>query len=192
MRSEFDSNDRFGAGRHLVRRERRGRRYATAERRASAPWRPAYRTLRLTRRFSAVPERIFEAWLDPRFAARWLFATASRPIAHVEIDARVDGAFRFVDRHRSDITEYTGQYVEIIPNRRLAFTLVLPCAQRPVTRVTVEIAPLGRGSRLTLIHENVPAERASDIDGRWTGVLYGLGVTLESDVGHAIRKPPVE
>jgi hypothetical protein len=31
-----------------------------------------------------------------------------------------------------------------------------------------------------LVHENVPRDRASYLEERWTGILYGLGVTLDS------------
>ena len=142
--------------------------------------------MRLTRRFDARPQRVFDAWLDPPLAARWLFATASRPIAHVEIDARVGRAFRFVDRDHGDAIEYAGEYTEIVPNRRLAFTLVLPRAEPTITRVTVAIASLDRGSRLSLVHENVPNVNASYTNDRWAGILYGLGVTLASDGEHDV------
>jgi hypothetical protein len=33
---------------------------------------------------------------------------------------------------------------------------------------------------LRLTHENVPRDHASYVEGRWTGMLYGLGVTLDS------------
>jgi len=49
-----------------------------------------------------------------------------------------------------------------------------------ITRVMVEIAPLKKGCELKLTHENVPQDCASHIEGRWTGILYGLGVTLDS------------
>ena len=145
-----------------------------------------YRTLRLTRRFDARPQRVFDAWLDPPLAARWLFATASRPIAHVEIDARVGGAFRFVDRDDGSAIEYVGEYTAIVPHRRLAFTLMLPRAERTITRVTVAIASHSSGSRLRLIHENVPDVSASNVNDRWTGILYGLGVTLASADDHRV------
>jgi hypothetical protein len=47
--------------------------------------------LRVTRRYGMRPTRVFAAWLDPAVAGRWLFATASRPLAHVQIDGRVEG-----------------------------------------------------------------------------------------------------
>jgi uncharacterized protein YndB with AHSA1/START domain len=139
-----------------------------------------YSVLRVARRYGAPSARVFNAWLDPEVAGRWLFATASRSMAHVEIDARVEGSFCFVDRRDGEITEYTGEYIEIVPHRSLVFTLSMEQYPNVITRVTVEIAPLKKGCELTLTHENVPQDRASHIEGRWTGILYGLGVTLDS------------
>ena len=48
-----------------------------------------------------------------------------------------------------------------------------------VTRVTARIVPLKKGCELTLVHESVPPEHASRIEGRWTGMLYGLATVLE-------------
>jgi len=54
--------------------------------------------IRVTRRFSASAERVFDAWLDPEVAGRWLFATALQPMTEVEIDARARGVFCFAAR----------------------------------------------------------------------------------------------
>ena len=136
-------------------------------------------TIQVTQRYGALPARVFDAWLDPDIAGRWLFATASHPIAHLAIDARVGGSFRFVDRRSGEVIEYTGEYVEIVPYQRLVFTLSMEKQPQVSTRVIVEIAPLKKGCVLTLTHENVPQEHASHVEGRWTGILYGLGVTLD-------------
>ena len=101
-------------------------------------------------------------------------------MAHVEIDARVEGSFCFVDRRDGEVSEYTGTYIEIVTHRRLVFTLSVERHPDIVTRVMVEIAPLKKGCELTLTHENVPQDHANHIEGRWTGILYGLGVTLDS------------
>jgi uncharacterized protein YndB with AHSA1/START domain len=138
------------------------------------------RAICVTHRFGARPDRVFNAWLDPGVAGRWLFATASRPMAQVDIDARVRGSFCFVDRRAGEVTEYTGEYIEIVPHRRLVFTLSMEKDPHPITRVMVEIAPLKKGCELTLTHENVPRDHSIHIEGRWTGILYGLGVTLDS------------
>lgn len=137
--------------------------------------------IRVRRRFGASAERVFDAWLDPTVAGRWLFATATRPITHVEIDARVAGAFRFAERSEGRLTQHTGEYLEIVPPRRLAFTLVV--GNRTVTRVTVEIEPVRTGCELTLTHAGLPSDRADQSEARWTGILYGLGVTLAGTPG---------
>ena len=132
----------------------------------------------VTQRYAAAPARVFDAWLDPVVAGRWLFATASRPIAQAEIDARVGGSFRFVDRHGGEVVEYAGQYLEIVPYRRLAFSLALEPRRRVDSRVSVIITPQKRGCVLTLRHEDVPPDHADDREGRWAGILYGLGEML--------------
>lgn len=139
--------------------------------------------IRVTQRYSASPERVFDAWLDPAMASAWLFATASHPMARVEIDARVGGSFRFVDRRDGAETEHTGKYLEIVPHRRLVFTLFMENSPRVATHVAAEIVPLETGCELRLVHENVPPGHASRTEGRWTGMLYGLGTRLGSDAG---------
>ena len=142
---------------------------------------PALRNavIRVTRRYGVSSARVFDAWLDPEVAGQWLFATALRPLARVEIDARVQGSFCFVDRRYGAIAEYTGKYVEILPHRRLVFTLSTQEHPQVTTRVRVEIAPRSKGCEMTVIHENVPREHAENMEGRWTGILYGLGMTLD-------------
>jgi len=144
------------------------------------PQRRGHSTIRVTRRYHAPAARVFAAWLDPQVAGRWLFATSSRPLAHVEIDARVDGSFCFVDRRVGDVTRYTGEYLEIAPHRRLAFSLCIDASPRFDTRVTVDIVALPVGCEVRLTHDNVPADDAEQVEGRWSGILYGLGVTLNS------------
>ncbi len=136
--------------------------------------------IHVARRYRASPEHVFRAWLDPRVAGHWLFATASRPMAHVAIDARVAGSFRFVERRFDDLVEHRGEYVEIVPHRRLAFTLATSDRPHVVTRVRVEVRPLARGCEVRLLHENVPPGEARSTRARWSGILYGLGATLDA------------
>jgi uncharacterized protein YndB with AHSA1/START domain len=134
--------------------------------------------IKVRQRFEASSEAVFAAWLDPRIAGRWLFATASRPMTQVDIDARVGGAFRLMERGNGRLAEYVGKYLQIAPPRRLAFTLFLDNRSHIATRVTVTIEAQRRGCELSLRHENLPPECARYAEARWTGILYGLGVTL--------------
>ena len=136
--------------------------------------------IRVTRHLSAPPERVFHAWLKPQVAGRWLFATALHPLTDVAIEARAGGSFRFADRRDGELIEHAGEYVEIVPYRRLVFTLAMADRPRVVTRVAVEISPLKTGCQLAVTHENVPLDYADDTEARWTGILYGLAETLGS------------
>ena len=134
----------------------------------SAPRRTA---IQVKKRYDAPSRSIFNAWLDPEVAGKWLFATASQPMAHVEIDGRVGGSFCFAERRVDETARYTGQYVDIVPDSRLAFTLSMEPHAEVVTHVTVAIAPLAKGCMLNLTHENIPPAHASYVEGRWTGIL---------------------
>jgi uncharacterized protein YndB with AHSA1/START domain len=134
--------------------------------------------VRVARRYRASSERVFDAWLDPGIAGQWLFATASRPLTRMALDARVGGFFCFVDRHDGEEVARTGKYTEIVRPRRLGFTLSMENRPRVTTRVAVEIVPLRTGCELVVTHEDVPPDCAVHTRNRWTGLLYGLGETL--------------
>jgi uncharacterized protein YndB with AHSA1/START domain len=135
---------------------------------------PAAATVRVTRRFDASAERVFDAWLDVEKASTFLFATASGRMVRAEIDARVGGSFTFVDRRDGEDVEHTGTYLEIDRPRRLVFSFSVPKYSSAVTRVTVEISPIGSGCELVLTHEGVLPEHSSQTESGWNGILEGL------------------
>ena len=143
--------------------------------------------VRVTQRFSAPAERIFNAWVDPATAGKWLFATAWRPLSAVAIDARAGGSFRFEDRQDGEGVVQSGHYIEIVRPSRLVFTLSGAKRSRDMTRVSVEIVPLDEGCELTLVHESVLPDNANSTEGRWTGMLYGLATMLDQ-LGDAVMK----
>ena len=146
--------------------------------------------IRVSSRYSAPPARVFAAWLDPGIAGKWLFATASRPMARVNIDARVGGTFRFEDLQDGEVIEYTGEYREIVSLRRLVFTLSVDRRPADATHVIVDFVPSEGGCVVTLTQEEVSLDCAGPSEARWTGILYGLGATLEANI-HRRRKGPI-
>jgi uncharacterized protein YndB with AHSA1/START domain len=134
--------------------------------------------VRVIHRFRTSRERVFDAWLDPEKAGKWLFATASGQMVRVEIDARIGGSFVFVDRRDGEDIEHVGKYLEIDRPRHLAFTFSVPKYSKESTRVTIDIVQLEVGCELTLLHENVLQDYSSRTEAGWTNILGRLEVTL--------------
>lgn len=136
-------------------------------------------TVRVTRRFRASPERVFDAWLDPAKARAFLFATPAGEIVRVDIDARVGGRFTIVDRRDGVDVEHTGEYLEIARPHRLKFTFRVPKFSSADSWVTLDIVAVGGGCELTLTHEGVLAEYADKTPQGWDMIFDGLAALLE-------------
>lgn len=135
--------------------------------------------VRVTHRYDAAPEKVFDAWLDPKIAGRFLFATPDGQMVKAEIDPRVGGHFNFTDR-RPDMgdVEHVGSYLEIDRPRRLVFDFAVPAYEATKTVVTIEIAPSGSGSELTLTHDGVFEQYVTQTQQGWGMILDGLANAL--------------
>jgi uncharacterized protein YndB with AHSA1/START domain len=136
--------------------------------------------VRVTRRFSASPERVFDAWLNPGMIGRWMFGPALREeeVVRISLDARLGGAFSFVVRRQGEEIDHVGEYLVIDRPLRLVFTWGI--AQGDSSRVIIDIVPLKTGCELTLTHELHPdwADYASRTEAGWTKMLDALATTL--------------
>ena len=136
--------------------------------------------LRVTRHYEAPAERVFDAWLDPGSARRWLFATSTGEMVQAEIDPRVGGQWRLVERRPTGDAVHRGTYLTIDRPRRLAFTFAVD-EESEGDRVSVDIAEADEGCELTLVHA-MSAEWADyaqkTIEG-WSAILEALARSLE-------------
>lgn len=142
--------------------------------------------LTVRRAFAASPERVFDAWLDPAQARRFLFATPGGEMMIVEIDARVGGDALIVERRPAGEARHRLRYEVIERPWRLVFLFAAdPAAEGEWTRVTIEIAAAGEGCVLMLIHEMDPAWAAYAERTRegWTSILGGLADVVETSGG---------
>lgn len=140
-------------------------------------------TLSVRHDYAAPAGRVFDAWLDPAEAARFLFATPEGEMIRVELDAQVGGRFLFVDRRAEGDAEHHGRYVEIDRPNRLVFLFRGPGTEPDEwSRVSIEIADAPGGCTLTLTHE-IPgkwADYAAPVQRGWTMILDSLARILES------------
>lgn len=135
--------------------------------------------IQVKHRYAASAERVFDAWLEPERARRWLFASATGTVVRAEIDARVGGSFTIVDRREGNDVSHHGTYREIDRPRRLVFTFTVDTYE-PADEVTIEIEPLADGCELTLTHRMHPqwAEWEDGTRTGWTMILEALGHNL--------------
>jgi uncharacterized protein YndB with AHSA1/START domain len=143
-------------------------------------------TLTVTRDIAAPPEAVFDAWLDPAVARRFLFATPDGEMLTCEIDARIGGRALIVERRASGDAHHHLLFDEIDRPRRLVFRFRAdPAKEGEWTRVTIDLAAHGDGTRLTLTHEMDPAWAAYEEQTRkgWTMILTSLATALEKNHG---------
>ena len=139
--------------------------------------------VQLAHRFPVAAERLFDAWLTPAQASRFLFRTRTGNVMCCDINPVVGGGFLVTDRRPvADGDEsvfdvvHRGRYVEITRPSRLVFDLaVLPYSDEP-TRVTVEFKACGaQASELVLTHElgdDYEAEMVAETTRKgWTTML---------------------
>ncbi|WP_129641055.1 SRPBCC family protein [Peristeroidobacter agariperforans] len=129
--------------------------------------------LSVKRQFTASAERVFDAFLDPSKAGRFMFATATGTMVRVEIDARVGGAYAFVDRRVGEDVEHVGEYLEITRPRRLVFTLRVEKYSKDQSVVSIEITPRGSGCELVLTQSVSKqfVEHSQRIAAGWAAIL---------------------
>lgn len=133
--------------------------------------------LEISRHFDAAPEAVFDAWLDKSWG-EW----AGPPGVHgevVQLEPRVGGRYRIVmhSADRPDLT-VTGIYREIVRPSRLVMTWKWEHEEQE-TLVTLSFTPSGKGTDLTLRHENFAlAERRDGHQMGWTGTFDRLEAYL--------------
>lgn len=136
--------------------------------------------VRVSRRYAASAERVFDAWLDPGLAGEFLFVTATGKMQRVEIDAKVGGHFLIVEKRPAGEAAHHGVFLEIDQPRRLVFAFSVEKFDPDAPRVTIDIVPSGTGCELTLTQE-LPAAFAAYAErtqAGWTHILESLNQIL--------------
>jgi uncharacterized protein YndB with AHSA1/START domain len=136
----------------------------------------ADRVLVITRILAAPPALVFQAWTEPERMMCW-YAPEGLETPYAEADLRVGGRFRVLMRE-PDGKEHdvSGEYREIVPNRKLVFTWAWRTTPEQVSLVKVELEPAGDGTRLTLTHEQLTdAESRDSHKSGWSSALDKLG-----------------
>ena len=157
--------------------------------------------VRVTHRYNVPAERVFDAWLTPALAARFLFATRTGNVLHCEIDPRVGGGFTVTDRRPVADgeesffdAEHRGKYIEIDRPGRLTFDFTVEPHFDAPTRVTIDVVTMGpQLSELVLTHDLGAGPEAQANAERtrqgWTRMLATLEKVLTARSWGGFRVP---
>ena len=135
--------------------------------------------LTLVRTIDAPRERIFDAWLDPEWLARFIRPAPGVTVANAVATPEVGGEFLVLMQLGEREMPHRGQYREITRPERLEFTWISANAGDD-SYVVLELEALGpERTRLTLHHEHLPSEPSrSDHEGGWESILATLASML--------------
>ena len=139
---------------------------------------PSDQEIRMTRLFDAPRQLVFEAMTRPEHVRQWwgrLGDGYSVPVC--EIDFRVGGAWRFVNRHPQGEAVFYGEYRQIDPPGRVVFTEIFEPFPDAVSVVTAELTEEGGKTRLTATVRYPSLDVRDMVLG--TGMAKGAGISYD-------------
>ena len=121
----------------------------------------------------AAPETVFRLLTDSREYAKWKGQRA-------ELDARPGGIFRVIFPQPASVV--AGKFIELIPSRRVVFSWgwegnehVPPGS----SRVEIDLEPVGSGTRVRLVHRDLPVPAMAEHAEGWDFFLPRLTAVAE-------------
>lgn len=108
----------------------------------------------IERRYDAPPERVWQAWTDPRALSRWFGPGEPGSVTQADLDVRPGGRYTIAARG-PDGQEHrvSGAYEEVDRPRKLSFSWAWQSTPDRVSFVTVRFEADGAGTHMALRHE---------------------------------------
>ena len=147
---------------------------------------PPTPTVTARRSYTASVEAVFDAWTNPTSLEQW-FGPPGFSAQVLTHELRVGGAWRFLMlSDAGDGYHHFGTFIEIDPPCKLVFTWATEeqvegwrDEKGEPTRVTVEFAPSGDATIVTITHEQLITEATRRaLTHGWSGSLICLGEFL--------------
>jgi uncharacterized protein YndB with AHSA1/START domain len=138
--------------------------------------------LRLSRRFNAPRERVFEAWTNPEVLKDWWRAGPDWTTPVAEVDLRPGGSYRLAMRDPESGQTHTlvGEYREIRPPERLVYTWTWESNAEAMrgseeTLVEIDFVEDGDATEVNVTHSGFTGAEIRDLHVHgWEGVLASL------------------
>ena len=139
---------------------------------------PSHTEIRMTRLFNAPPALVWEAMTKPEHIRRWwgnLGDGYSVPVC--EVDLRVGGKWRFVNKHPTGEAAFHGVYREIDAPSRIVFTEIFEPFPDAESVVTGEYTDEGGKTRMVATIQYPSKEIRDMVMG--TGMATGAGLSYD-------------
>lgn len=141
-------------------------------------------------RYSAPADRVYDAWLTPWQASRFLFRTRAGTVMQCELQPEVGGGFTVTERRNAaegDVSVFDvvhmGKYLELTRPQRIVFDLSVLTFADEVTRVTVDFVPAGaQCCDIVLKHELGASDYARSIEESTRRSWVHMLATLEREL----------
>jgi uncharacterized protein YndB with AHSA1/START domain len=116
-------------------------------------------TVQLRRVFTAPPERVYKAILDPAANCKWLSPYGFTCTVH-HLDAKVGGTYKmsFTNFSTGGAHSFGGEYLELVPNERIVATDKFddPSLAGKMT-TTYTLTKVSVGTQVDIVQEGIPA-----------------------------------
>ena len=138
----------------------------------------------IERVYPAPLARVFRAWSDPQSKARWFEGPPGCTTERLAFEFRVGGGERVnTGLANGNVHSFSSLYWDIVPDARIVYSYeMLTNGKRiSVSLATVEFAPEGTGTRLTVTEQGVFLDGYDDAGSREHGtnwLLDKLGASL--------------
>src|SRR5436305_12609799 len=114
-------------------------------------------TVRLHRVFTAPPERVYKAFIDPDAKVKWLPPYGFTAKVH-QLDARVGGTYKmsFTNFGTGRSHSFGGKYLELVPHERIRYTDQFDDPNLPgAMQTTVTLKKDFCGTELNIVQEGL-------------------------------------
>ena len=114
--------------------------------------------VKLHRVFSAPPERVFKAFIDPDALVKWMAPHGFTAKVH-HLDAKVGGTYKmsFSNFSTGSSQSFGGTYHEIIPNQLLRCTDQFDDPNLPGNiEVLIQLTPVSVGTEVDITQSGIP------------------------------------
>lgn len=119
-------------------------------------------SISIRKRIKAPIENVFAAWTDPKWLKKW-WGPDKGPVLTADVDARVGGSYDITFQIEDGTSFRTnGDYLEVVENSRLVFTLIWDGEVDQASQITVTLTEDGDHTVMLFVQEQIANKDAAD------------------------------